>query len=109
MNGDSVLTKYGEYGYLLQLVEQDFEQFEADEPYEEDNLAVGRIWNYGPFSKLHLRATEIDDFPPIVITWLKEEVGKREGWRISFMEAWGHPCTTIYKKDIGGETVVKRY
>ena len=31
------------------------------------------------YRKLHLRATEIDDFPSSVITWLENQVSQQEG------------------------------
>ena len=60
------------------------------------------------YHKLHLRATEIDDFPSSVITWLENQVSQQEGWTISFMEAFYHPCITITKPTVG-EVMVERY
>ncbi len=61
------------------------------------------------YHKLHLRATEIDDFPPSVITWLENQVSQQEGWTISFMEAFCHPCITLTKPTQVGEVMVERY
>ena len=61
------------------------------------------------YHKLHLRATEIDDFPKSVMTWLENQVSQQEGWTISFMEAFYHPCITITKPTQVGEVMVERY
>ncbi len=61
------------------------------------------------YRKLHLRATEIDDFPSSVITWLENQVSQQEGWKMSSMEAFCHPCITLTKPIEVGEVMVERY
>jgi len=61
------------------------------------------------YRKLHLRATERDDFPSSVITWLENQVSQQEGWKMSSMQAFCHPCITLTKPTEVGEVMVERY
>ena len=61
------------------------------------------------YCRFHVRATEIEEFDESVITWLTNQVNQREGWTISFMEAFCHPCITISKSTKVGEIMVKCY